>query len=432
MITKKIIEKIEGEAELFFEQDNETVTHTAIAFEHFRGFESFLRGKNALDALVLTPRICGICGHSHLHATVRAIEDAYNNSGNAVELTDKARHTREITLCLEHVQNHLKWIYFVIIPELERLRGLEHERQQLKAAYAASLANKVIAIFAGQYPHSSYMLPGGITSDVTYMDITKALHTVDELVEFVQKEFLGTDAEQFLSFSSCKEMNALSSDLSFIESSLIELQMHKKGFGHDRFLVLGEHGFVNPAKIKKTIRQSANARYVSLAPAYSPHKKSFAKNALYKEEFIETGPLARAMANAHALIKNMHRRYRDSTYTRIMARIYETVHLLLHIRSLIGSLDLSQASFHKPSAVEKLTAKGVGIVEAPRGSLIHEVDIQNGKIEAYRIVTPTQFNLASGTKKQPSSAQNAMKGTTPAEAAFIFRSFDVCSVCTTH
>ena len=104
---------------------------------------------------VITPRVCGICGHAHLMATVRAIESVYANAGRAVELTQKAQTIRELTLVLEMIQNHFKWIYLVIMPELARLTGSERTLTPLKGAFAASIATKALASFAGQWPHSS-------------------------------------------------------------------------------------------------------------------------------------------------------------------------------------------------------------------------------------------------------------------------------------
>ena len=74
MIQTKIqlIEKIEGEAKLHFHFENKKITHTEIEFLATRNIEKILEGKSAFDALVINPRVCGICGHAHLMATVQA------------------------------------------------------------------------------------------------------------------------------------------------------------------------------------------------------------------------------------------------------------------------------------------------------------------------------------------------------------------------
>lgn len=432
MITKKLIDQIEGEASIYFDMQDDLVSFATIAFPHFRGMEKILQGKNALDALVITPRVCGICGHAHLMACVHAIEDAYKNAGYEVHLTQKAKTLREFTLVMEMIQNHFKWIYLTIIPELSKLAKSDKKQTPLKGAYAASLAAKAIAIFAGQWPHSSYMLPGGVTCDPTNIDSFQAQSQLDALIAFFEKESLGISLEKFLSFESCKEFAPLASDISFIEKELIKQKMHKKGFAYDRFIVAGEHSFTKPTKLLQTRPFAIDIKQIHTQDAYSPEQMSYAKNAQYKGSFYETGPLARMIASNQPLVKNMHRRFKDSAYSRVMGRIVELATLLRHAKTLLSLLHIEEHSFNTPMDITKLSSHGIGVVEAPRGPLVHEVLIENGLIKEYKITTPTQFNIGSSIKSNPTPAQKAMLGVSQKEALFIFRTFDVCSVCTTH
>jgi len=75
--------------------------------------------------------------------------------------------------------------------------------------------------------------------------------------------------------------------------------------------------------------------------------------------------------------------------------------------------------------------EGVGAVEAARGSLIHKTTVKEGLIENYEIIVPTQWNLSHGDDRENGIAIEAMVGSSSTEeATFIFRTFDVCSVCT--
>jgi len=145
-------------------------------------------------------------------------------------------------------------------------------------------------------------------------------------------------------------------------------------------------------------------------------------------------PLSRAMLRKKPLIKDAHRRYADSIVSRILARVCESLELLHHSLSLIDSIDLSEASYIKPKVdISELCGSGVGSVEAARGSLIHKVKIDRGIIQLYHIITPTQWNLSNGTKEEMGISQKAMIGSDDENMAeFIFKSFDLCSVCTTH
>lgn len=427
-----MIDQIEGEASVYFDVKNDKVSYASIAFPHFRGMESILEGKHAMDALVITPRVCGICGHAHLMACVRAIESAYENAGKPVVLSQKAKDIRELTLVLEMIQNHFKWLYLVIIPAINKLSKSDNENYPLKGIFASSLAAKALAVFAGQWPHSSYMLPGGVTCDPTHLERIKSEGYIDELIEFFEKEVVGIELERFLSFNHCKDFNRIKSDIGNLEKNLIKIRMNKKGFAHDKFIVLGKHSFTKTAKLKQTRLFQVNSKYISLEEAYSPDEKSYAKNATYRNEFYEGGPIARAISFNNPLIKNMHRRFKDSAYTRVMARVFEIATLLKQSKNLLSKMSLSGDSYTTPMKIEGLTSEGTGIVEAPRGPLVHTIKIENGIIKKYEIITPTQWNLGSSVKNKLSPSQRAMRGSSVEEALFIFRTFDVCSVCTTH
>ncbi len=432
MITKQLIDKIEGEASVYFDIKNGLVDFATIAFPNFRGIETILEGKNALDALVITPRVCGICGHAHLMATARAIEDAYKNGGYEIVLNQKIQKIREFTLMMETIQNHLKWIYLTIIPELTHLNKSTKTQTPLKSAFGASIASRAIATFAGQWPHSSYMLPGGITCDPTNIDILKAKSYVDELKSFFEKESLGIGIEEFLAFKSCKDFKNMDSDISFIEEELMQASMNKKGFSHDRFIVLGDHSYTNASKINQTKIYNADINKVEDIDSYSPNEKTYAKNAVYNGSYYEAGSLARQISLDTPIVKNMHRRYKDSAYSRVMARIFELAYLLNESSNILDAIDISEASFNAPKHINAITAIGVGVVEAPRGPLIHKIRLEKGVIKEYKIITPTQFNIGSSTQSNPTPAQKSMIGVPKEDALFIFRTFDVCSVCTTH
>jgi Ni,Fe-hydrogenase I large subunit len=73
------------------------------------------------------------------------------------------------------------------------------------------------------------------------------------------------------------------------------------------------------------------------------------------------------------------------------------------------------------------------MVEAARGTLIHRVHISKGIITKYHIITPSVWNLGPRCEKYLGVAEKAIIGLEhPLHAEMVLRSFDVCSVCTTH
>jgi Ni,Fe-hydrogenase I large subunit len=429
MITHELIERIEGEAVLDFKTDkNGTVQEADIRFLHFRGMEAILEGRNALDALVITPRVCGICGHSHLITTVRMIENIYHNAGVMIRISDKAQSIRTITLSCELIQNHIKWLYLVMLHESGKMLGKE-PAVALKALYVSSAVNQLCAVFSGQWPHSSYAIPGGVTCDPTHIEVMQALKILSDVERFIRDEVLGCDGETFIQAMRDNEVLKLKGDFGTVLRNFETLGLLEKGKSHGRFLVLEAGAVMNG------VRSDTDITLVSedVSQTFEHGGKTYAKNALYQGEFYETGPLARALVEERSGISDLFRIYGDSAVTRLCARVDEMVSLCTQVRQLLTSLDLSQPSFIAPPAIESISGSGVGIVEAPRGSLIHRARIEKGKIAEYSIITPTQWNLGNGTPTNLGVAQRAMIGAESiAKASLIFRTFDVCSVCTTH
>lgn len=418
---EKLIEKIEGEATLNFHFDKEKIDFVDIAFLTSRGIEEILVGKPALDALVINPRVCGICGHAHLIATVKALENCYEN----IQISKKAEIIRELTLTFELIQNHFKWFYLTLMPLLGE------EQKVLFAAKPSNLMAKAIAHLAGQYPHNSYAMVGGVVSDPTQIELLQIKNIIQETIHFFKNHMVLADTEKLLSCENIEALLSKEGDLPYLLNSIIKRKWHSLGKSYDRFIAFGESSYFKRGKSLKTrVQPSISEKYLQI----SKNSNSLAKNVMYKHDYYEVGPLSRAMLLKTPLIKDAHRRYGDTLFSRILARSCETLQLLHHSLTLLQKVDLSEPSYIKPAQeLKNVSGEGVGAVEAARGSLIHKVKLQEGKIEAYQIITPTQWNLGNGTKEMPGIAQKAMLDLSDTDIAeFIFKSFDVCSVCTTH
>lgn len=445
-ITKEIIERIEGEARLELSWSKDKIDFAKIKFFNFRGIERILAKRPLYDALAITPRVCGICSHSHAMASVLAIEECFKNAGEELQISQKAKDIREIILNAEKIHNHIKWFFFSIMPELEKMYNPDYKGNAFKdtlwldAQKAIIDSLKVGAHFSGQWPHGSFVIAGGVTCDPLKSDCIQALQTLQSVVEFCEKKLFGMPLEEFLSFNSALQVMSGNMHLTQSIDKMINLNFDKLGRSHDRFLALGESLFYDePSKALKTVVMSADAKYVheSLEHTFfddTTEGYTYSKSALYKKNYYEVGPLARMMIGKDGLIRDFHRRFKDATLTRVVARIAEAAHLLERSYSLLKDIKLDEFSCIPPrSKIDDLCSEGTGVIEAPRGTLIHKVTVKNGQIEMYDIVTPTVWNLGNGDRQNPSVAQKALMGLSRVEEAdFIFKSFDVCSVCTTQ
>ena len=425
---KQLIEKIEGEAELDFTFSDGKIEDVKINFGFYRGIEEILRGKDARDALVITPRVCGICNHAHLIAAVRAIENGYENSGLSVNLSGKASNIRDFTLACELIQNHVKWLYMTILPQLESyIEQRSEENYAIKASYLSSVITKALAIFAGQWPHSSYAVPGGVTCDPTHLDVMQASALVDESITFFEQVMTGLSLETYLTIDSVSALHRIQGDFGKLLQMMGSHGMADLGQSHDKFIVFGESCLSPAGKSRATTVSNVDVRYVKEAEQAG----TVAKAVTYKDKLYEAGPLARAMVNKTPIVKSLHKRYKDSLLTRVFARIHEVAQLLHHSKQLLHALRLDEPSCVLEGETGLYEFEGTGVVEAARGSLIHKTTVADGRITQYDIITPTQWNLSHGNSEEQGIAIQAMVGAeTIEEATFIFRTFDVCSVCT--
>ncbi|NPA73420.1 MAG: nickel-dependent hydrogenase large subunit [Epsilonproteobacteria bacterium] len=431
-ITKEIIEKIEGEAKLELEWKKGKVVSSKVKFFSYRGLEEIIEGRHPMDALVLTPRVCGICGHAQLMACVHTLENLYENCGVKLHLSDKAKNIRDITLDAEIIQNHIKWLYFIILPILYRIDGKEFEKQKIfKALNVAVTATKLIAVFAGQWPHNSYMIPGGVVCDPTYVEIHQAKSLIKGIISFFEKEIVKTKLGNCTEVDNFKEILDCGGVMSEVYDILDRNDISEVGKAHDRFIAFGENSIFKSAKAIRTITRAVHSRYIQEESL----DFTYAKNVKYNGKFYEVGPLARAMVAKNPLAKSIHRVYKDSLLSRIVLKIMEIAYLSKHIEKKLNEIDLNEESYIKPKVkIESLEGKGEGFAEAARGSLYHSIEVENGKIKSYDIITPTQWNLGNSVDKgELSTIQQALLGLDNEDVvSLVFRSFDECSVCTTH
>ena len=447
MITREIIERIEGEATLELEWEKSKISYAKIKFLNYRAIEDILVGRHLLDALMITPRVCGICSHSHVNATIQAIEDCYRNSGVEINLTDKAKKIRELVINAEKIQNHIKWFYFTILPELFKINSEKFvatepfkDKEWFEAQKALSEILKMGAIFSGQWPHGSYVMSGGVTCDPLQNDIANAQNLLSNVCDFCEERLFGCSIDEFLELDSISDLINFDSTLDIAVTFMKEIGFNEIGKSYDRFISFGKYEGVKEAtKAIKTRLYRANVKFAkeSLENSFFQSKKSgftYSKSAMYKNDFYEVGPLARLMISKDSMIRDCHRRCTDSVITRVIARVKEVAILLKRCSYLLETIDIEQKSMQMPNFMPKhITAEGMGIVEAARGTLIHKIKVEDGKIKEYDIIPPTVWNLGNGSPKNPSVAQKAIIGLDSVQKAdFVFKSFDICSVCTTQ
>lgn len=487
------LNRVEGDLEVFVEIENGVVTEARSAGIMYRGFENILVGRAPLDGLVLTPRICGICSTSHLKAAAKALDMFFK-----AKVPDNAKRVRNVTLIAEKMQNDFRHAFLLFMSDftnqehkshslyseaVERYRPLKGETA-IQTIQETKKVLEIIAILGGQWPHSSFMVPGGVVCIPSAHEISHCLFLLSNFRQWYERRVLGCTIERWLEVRNKSDIDVwldetdshANSDLGFFVRFAREAGLDKLGKGHGNFISFGSmempentaikshnndglflpSGFTynsrvhtfNQEKITEDLShswfsdESAKHPFDGVTTPYASGSEggrySWAKAPRYDGMPAETGPLAEMVMAADPLVLDMVREDGPNVYLRELARLVRTVFLIPIMEQWLKETASCKEEFYCDHG-EAENGDGYGLVEAPRGALGHWVKIGEEKIENYQIITPTAWNAsprdANGVR---GPWEEALIGTeikdldNPVELDHIIRSFDPCLVCTVH
>ncbi len=472
--------RVEGDLEIKVGLEDGKVTEAYASGVMFRGFERLLKGRDPMDALVFTPRICGICSASHSTACSNALRVAFK-----AKMPPNAYLARNIILATEVLLNHLTHFYLFFAVDLvnKKYQGSGAHRELAKrfAPFEGSSYSKfirartnllgVLGLFAGKWPNTLALQPGGTTRPVNPSEIIRAKGILVEFQNFLEQDFLGSEIEGWLENKNLQDIDFWmgensheNSDLGLFIRSAPRFGLDKIGKGPGKFLSCGgyeladgrtwlksgyfdeEFKSFDEGKITEDIKYSWLKGYekgrhpfegVTEPDVDKPGAYSWAKSPRYNGNVVEVGPLARMINDRDSLVLNLVSDLGPSVYTRVLARLHEGVRLLKQLKIWLEEIDPSQPFYIKPEKPKE--AEGKGLTEAARGVLGHWIIIEKDKIKNYQVITPTTWNVSPrDSHGNPGAVEEALIGTSvedeknPVEIAHIIRSYDPCLFCTVH
>jgi uptake hydrogenase large subunit len=488
------LNRVEGDLEIRVELRDGCVTDSWSEGKMYRGFENILTGRGVLDGLVITPRICGICSTAHLTAASKAL-DAISGA----EPPPDAVRVRNLALATELLQSDLRQTFLTFAADFTNpayqdrplyddafrryapLKGetvIEVIRQTKKVI-------EIIAILGGQWPHSSYMVPGGVATVPSLSDLLQCRHLLTGYRTWYEDRVLGCPMERWSEVRSRADLDAWldertahrDSDLGFYLRFARQIGLDQIGRGHGNFISFGQFdlpsnnglggrandrthltppGFargtrIAPLDLAKITEHVSHSWYVDHAGGKHPlegetrpyasgregRKYSWAKAPRYDGLPAETGPLAEMVMSRNPLFTALLAHDPPNVFLRQLARLVRPAEVLPAMEQWLSEIT-PDGSFYIP-APAIVEGEGFGTVEAARGALGHWVTIAKGRIQHYQIIPPTAWNGS------PRDAQDlrgpweeALIGTpvrdpqNPVELGHVIRSFDPCLVCTVH
>lgn len=355
---------------------------------------------------------------------------------------------------------------------------------------------KIHTIFGGKNPHPHYVV-GGMATPID-INSDNAVHAerlmhvsqiIDEAMEFVHKVYIPdllAIASYYKDWTYGGGLNNYLCYGDFSTGDISDVKLYRFPRGailNGNFHEVLDVDLKDPEQVKEFIDHSwytydgkegsigkhpwegeTSLRYTGPKPPFktlnTDEKYSWIKSPRWKEHPMETGPLARVLVG-YALKREEFVRLIDDTLKKLnwpfeamqsalgrtIARGLESIlvvqwmrddmdALLANIKN--GDLITFDRTKWEPETWPK-KAKGVGWVEAPRGSLGHWIEIEDGKTKNYQAVVPTTWNASPRDHKNQIGAYEAsLKGTPlldkekPLEILRIIHSFDPCLACAVH
>jgi NAD-reducing hydrogenase large subunit len=458
MSQKIVIEpvtRVEGHGKVTIHLDeNGIVKDSFFHIVEFRGFERFVQGHPYWEAPVLVQRLCGICPVSHHIAAAKAIDMLVGVDAN--QLSPTAEKIRRLLHYGQFFQSHALHFFYLASPDL--LFGLEapvEKRNVIAVAQAnKELASKgilmrrfgqeIIRAVAGKRIHGISAVPGGVhksltPEDVKYFTTDNGLPSIKTMIQW-SKEVV-----DFMKDYHEKNAGWLDSFASYPSG-------HLGLVGQDGVLDLYNGNLrAIDSEGNRTLDDVKDVDYLSYF-AESVEKWSFLKfpylRHLGREKgWSRVGPLARLnicdsiptpLAEKERKEFKAYTKDKPNNHTMHFhwARLIETLHCAEVMEELLNDPDITGDNLLR-SGMRR--PEGIGIVEAPRGTLIHHYKAdEKGRITRCNLIVSTTHNNEAMNRAVRWVASNVLSGKKKItnellnQVEIAVRAYDPCLSCATH
>jgi len=454
-LTIEPVTRVEGHGKVTIHLDDENnVVQTRLHIVEFRGFERFIQGRPYWEAPVLVQRLCGICPVSHHLAAAKALDVIVGVGPDNMSPT--AEKMRRLMHYGQFFQSHSLHFFHLASPDL--LFGIYAEPSKrnvfevikdfrdlaVQAVMMRKFGQEIIEATAGKKIHGTGAIPGGINKHLSIEEKMKFLIgkdplNVDQMIAWAQGAL-----ELF------KDYHKNNKDLidNFAKFPSSHLSLVRKDGALDIY-----HGVIRAVdtdgnKILHDVDYQDYLDYIAEeVKSWSYMKFPYLRSLGNKDGWYTVGPLARlntcdfipsplaqkefetfkAYTNGKPNNMSMHMHW---------ARLIETLHAAEMIKELLNDPDILEGELVRKG---NKTIEGVGLIEAPRGTLFHHYRInKDDQIEmANLIVSTTNNNTAMNravelvAKSQMNGREKITEGMMNAVETAI-RAYDPCLSCATH
>jgi len=439
--------RVEGHGKVTLLQDEDYHIHQArLHIVEFRGFEKFIQGRPYWELPVVVQRLCGICPVSHHLAAAKACDRLVGAS----QLTPTAEKIRRLMHFGQILQSHALHFFHLASPDLlfgfddavahRNIIGLIQDCPDLarQGILLRKFGQEVIRITSGKRIHGTLAVPGGVNKSLsreerTYLqrEVTPIVAWGQDAVELIRRIYL--------------EQPVYHREFAAIHSNMLSLLGEQGAFElyDGRLQAIDSHGETLFDELKCEEYRSHLHEEVK---SWSYMKFPFIVSLGPQEGWYRVGPLARlnnCRRFSTPLAERERQRFREldpgrpvqSTLAYHWARMIELLHCaeaieaLLQDDDLLGSELLNRGTLHN---------HGIGVLEAPRGTLFHDYEIDDdGLVTRANLIVSTTNNNQAMNESIRQVANRYLDGNRLTEPMLnqievAIRAYDPCLSCATH
>jgi F420-non-reducing hydrogenase large subunit len=457
-VTIDPITRLEGHGKIdIFLNDQGDVEHAYLQIPELRGFEVFSRGRPAEDMPQITSRICGVCPTAHHIAATKALDDLYK-----IEPPPAAKRIRELVYNAFVLEDHALHVYllggpdFIVGPDAPKAqRNVAGVVQKVGVEVAKQVISmrrrlrELIAYFGGKVIHPVMGLPGGVSKGLKPEDLPKFKELAKEALDF---SLFTLQVFKDVVLRNAHYVNLIKSDAYTHRTyymGMVDAQ-NKVNFYDGLLRVVtpaGKEYAKFPAQkyrefIAERVEPWSYVKFCYLKPLGWHGFEEAPQSSVYAVAPLARLNAADGMATPHAqtayedFFSTLGGKPVHQTLANHWARVVEMIYAAERIVELLNDHEIT--STHIREIPRERPTVGIGVVEAPRGTLFHHFETDdNGLITKANLIVATQNNAARIAMSVDKAAKGLIKRGQVNDGLLnmvemAFRAYDPCFGCATH
>ncbi|MDF1515012.1 MAG: Ni/Fe hydrogenase subunit alpha [Anaerolineae bacterium] len=438
------LSRIEGHAQVVIEERNGQVKSAHFQATELRGFEYLVQGAPAGQMPVIVPRICGVCSTAHHVAAVKALEDVYG-----VTPPPLALKIRELLMLGQLLQNQATSLFIFTMPDRAGVSsifevnapGVVSSRWGEGSDGATSLAVRalqvrqagthLIAAAGGQFIHPVKAVVGGITNGISGATIAEVRKELQWALPVAIELF---DLYWEMSVALGERLGTWGDDAP--ACYLTGISVHQPNYYGERLNVMG----CGEDKACVVFEARDFRKYLKLEDT----DYSYAAQTSYQGEVLRANSLARVnliqrmgTPAADQYLSRFHEAFGQPAHAIMLFDLARGIELVYAIERALQILSEPLDNEDTSVSYKPCDGEGYGLVEAPRGPLIHHYLVENGLIAKAEFIIPTVHNVLAIERALTVAAKRYIsveKVDLELERAVgrVVRAFDPCIACATH